>query len=58
MQLHLLSEEEAQCVFGGIDNLLKIHRSLRDNLVSLRNSAGITESVGKTLLNWVRSFEN
>ncbi|XP_021925849.1 neuroepithelial cell-transforming gene 1 protein-like isoform X2 [Zootermopsis nevadensis] len=53
MQLHLLSEEEAQCVFGGIDNLLKIHRSLRDNLVSLRNSAGITESVGKTLLNWI-----
>jgi hypothetical protein len=56
VQLHLLSEEEARCVFGEIDNLLKIHCSLRDNLVSLRDSAGITERVGETLLNWVRSL--
>lgn len=53
VQLHLLSEEEAKCVFGETDNLLKIHRSLRDNLVSLRDSAGITAGVGKTLMNWV-----
>lgn len=54
VQLHLLSEEEAQCVFGEIDDLLRVHRSLRDSLTGLRDSAGITKSVGKTLLNWVR----
>jgi hypothetical protein len=54
VQLHLLSEEEARCVFGEIDDLLKVHRSLRDNLSGLRDAAGITRSVGETLLNWVR----
>jgi hypothetical protein len=54
VQHHLLSEEEAQCVFGEIDNLLRVHRSLRDSLAGLRDSAGVTESIGKVLLKWVR----
>jgi hypothetical protein len=53
VQLHLLSQEEARCVFGEMDDLLKVHRSLRDNLSGLRDSAGITRNVGETLLNWV-----
>lgn len=56
VQLNLLSEEEAQCVFGEIDDLLRVHRSLRDSLAGLRDSAGITESVGKTLMNWIPSL--
>jgi hypothetical protein len=54
VQHHLLSEEEAQFIFGEIDDLLRVHRSLRNSLAGLRDSAGITEGVGKVLLNWVR----
>jgi len=54
VQLGLLSEEEARCVFGEINDLLKVHRSLRDALSGLRDAAGITRSVGETLVNWVR----
>jgi len=54
VQLNLLSEEEARCVFGEINDLLKVHRSLRDALSGLRDAFGITRSVGETLVNWVR----
>jgi hypothetical protein len=57
VRLKLLSEEEARCAFGEIDDLLEAHRSLRDNLSGLRDLSGITRSVGETLLKWV-SFGN
>jgi hypothetical protein len=53
VQLNLLSEDEARCVFGEINDLLKVHRSLRDALSDLRDAAGITRSVGETLVNWI-----
>ncbi|XP_069695170.1 rho guanine nucleotide exchange factor 3-like isoform X2 [Periplaneta americana] len=53
IQLHMLTEEEARCIFGELDDLINVHRFLRDNLADLRDSAGVTECVGKTLLNWV-----
>ncbi|KAF7993432.1 hypothetical protein HCN44_010018 [Aphidius gifuensis] len=49
----IFTQSELRTVFGDIDMLIHIHCKLRDDLIEIRNSSGITDNIGSTLLDWL-----
>ncbi|XP_043280127.1 rho guanine nucleotide exchange factor 3-like isoform X2 [Venturia canescens] len=52
----IFTSDELVTLFGDLDGLIEIHSKLRDELVELRDSAGVTDFIGPTLLNWLPSL--
>lgn len=58
LRTDILTPGEMSTLFGDISSLAEVHRRLRNELVDLRDESGFTDSVGTTLVNWVRiSFQ-
>lgn len=53
LRLGLITESEAEQIFGGIHSLLPIHSELREELTKAKGPDGSVESVGNILLKWV-----
>lgn len=53
LRLGLITESEAEQIFGGIRSLLPIHSELRDELTKAKGPDGSIESLGNILLKWV-----
>ncbi len=50
----ILTQAEVEMVFGGLRNLVPVHRELFDALRGLRCSqTGVSEPIGKAVLQWV-----
>lgn len=57
LQLNILTEQEAECMFGDLDQLLRLHAQLRDNLAALRDPSGVVKAIGQVLLHWVSALD-
>lgn len=49
----IFTQSELRTVFGDIDMLIHIHCKLRDDLIEIRNSSGITDNIGSTMIDWL-----
>ncbi|XP_015594378.1 rho guanine nucleotide exchange factor 3 [Cephus cinctus] len=52
----ILNTNDMSILFGDISQLIEIHGQLRDELVKLRDSNGVTDTVGPIILNWVSTL--
>lgn len=53
LRLGLITQSEAEQIFGGIHSLLPIHTELKEELTKAKGTDGSVQSVGNTLLKWV-----
>lgn len=53
VRLCLISNEEAEQIFGGIESLLPVHSELKEELTKAKGSNGSVDSVASILLKWV-----
>ncbi|XP_043256961.1 rho guanine nucleotide exchange factor 3-like [Colletes gigas] len=49
----IFSSDELFTLFNSVTHLIEIHSKLRDELISLRDQYGFTDTVGPTILNWI-----
>jgi len=57
VRLCLITNEEAEQIFGGIQSLVPIHRALKEELTKAKGSNGSVDSVATILLKWVPKLE-
>ncbi|XP_046636692.1 rho guanine nucleotide exchange factor 3-like [Daphnia pulicaria] len=57
LRLGLITQSEAEQIFGGIHSLLPIHSELKEELTKAKGPDGSVESVGNILLKWVPKLE-
>lgn len=53
LRLGLITQSEAEQIFGGIHSLLPIHTELKEELTKAKGTDGSVQSVGNILLKWV-----
>lgn len=58
LQLNILTEDEVRCIFGDLEPILNSHRRLRNELQALRDSDGVTVSIGDTLVAWIPTLKH
>ncbi|XP_038047758.1 rho guanine nucleotide exchange factor 3-like [Patiria miniata] len=56
--LGMLSEQELQTIFGGLEDLQHLHQNLINTLIKQRGADGTTDSVGNVLLKWLPTLTN
>ncbi|XP_063980426.1 rho guanine nucleotide exchange factor 3-like [Diachasmimorpha longicaudata] len=49
----IFTPSELRTMFGDLDMLIHVHSKLRDDLIELRDTSGITDIIGPTLLEWL-----
>lgn len=54
VRLGLLSQSEAEQIFGGNQSLLPIHTEVKEELAKAKRPDGSIQAVGNILLKWVR----
>lgn len=53
LTLKLVSDEESEIIFGGLESLLPPHVTMVNRIEAERDSAGCTHQLGPALLEWV-----
>lgn len=53
VRLGLISQAEADQIFGGIHSLLPVHVELKEELTKAKGADGSVQSVANILLKWV-----
>jgi len=57
VRLCLITNDEAEQIFGGIESLLPVHSELKEELKKAKGSNGSVDSVASILLKWVPRLE-
>ncbi|XP_074104810.1 rho guanine nucleotide exchange factor 3 isoform X2 [Cotesia typhae] len=52
----IFTPSELRILFGDIDMLIHVHSKLRDDLIELRDTSGLTNSIGPTILEWLSTL--
>uniref|UniRef100_T1IVC1 DH domain-containing protein n=1 Tax=Strigamia maritima TaxID=126957 RepID=T1IVC1_STRMM len=53
LHLNILTNDEVQQIFGSLHTLEPLHHDLVTKLSQLRNEDGLTESIGRILVEWI-----
>ena len=56
VRLCLITNDEAEQIFGGIQSLLPVHTELKEELTKAKGSNGSVDSVASILLKWVSNL--